>query len=141
MGNNRQKHPREILQEQLASRSVDPRVRQLKDYLRWMLAAGTTLDGMMTWLEERSEMGLFKQDEAIFVSRIFSTLVRWHDHIQKQKKLAASTRMSWEEKHRLLVEREQKRRQNCPSVSYVVKPRKLSLADRMAAGAELHGFE
>jgi len=141
MGSNRQKHPRETLQEQLASRSVDPRVRQLKDYLRWMLAAGTTLDGMMTWLEERSEMGLFKQDEAIFVSRIFSTLVRWHDHIQKQKKLAASNRMSWEEKHRLLVEREQKRRQNCPSVSYVVKPRKLSLADRMAAGAELHGFE
>ena len=141
MGSNRQKHPRETLQEQLASRSVDPRVRQLKDYLRWMLAAGTTLDGMMTWLEERSEMGLFKQDETIFVSRIFGTLVRWHDHIQKQKKLAASNRMSWEEKHRLLVEREQKRRQNCPSVSYVVKPRKLSLADRMAAGAELHGFE
>ena len=141
MGSNRQKHPRETLQEQLASRSVDPRVRQLKDYLRWMLAAGTTLDGMMTWLEERSEMGLFKQDETIFVSRIFSTLVRWHDHIQKQKKLAASTRMSWEEKHRLLVEREQKRRQNCPSASYVVTRRKLSLQERMAAGAELHGFD
>ena len=135
------RHPRETLANYLRGRSMYPEVREFKDQCKWICSV-CSLHGLEAFIYAREQMGLLHTPELMRSAEIiYGTIARWRLLIAKEQHESESARrMPWEAKQKMLVERERQRRQNSPSASYVVTRRKPTLKERMAAGAELHGF-
>ena len=135
-------HPRETLRNFVNGGSSHPEVREFKQQCRWICSVGT-LNGLAAWVDARDVMGLFDTPELQKASlSVLCSISRWEALIDAERQeREAANHVPWETRMQLINEREKQRRANCPPVGHRITRRKLSLQERMAAGAELHGFD
>lgn len=143
MGVPNSNHPRDTLRNFVNGGSSYPEVRRFKEDCRWICSVGS-LHGLAAWVDARDAMGLL--DETVELQKaslsVLCTIGRWEALIQQEREeRRAAKHVPWEIRQQMIVEREQQRRANYPTVGHRITRRKLSLQERMAAGAEKHGFE
>ena len=128
------RHPRERLAELLRTRGSTPELEAFKQQLRWIARVGGG-SGLEHWLDARRELGLMTDPQ------LELQINRWHELVEKDRVKAEPVKPSWDERQRLISEREIKMRQTVPRVGYVPptpqpSPKRLSIHERMAMGWE-----
>ena len=135
------RHPRERLAELLRTRGSTPELEAFKQQLRWIARVGGG-SGLEHWLDARRELGLLTDPQLERLAEALELQInRWHELVEKDRIKSKSVQPSWDERQRLLNEREIKRRQTVPRVGYVPptpqpSPKRLSIHERMAMGWE-----
>ena len=114
--------PRERLARLLKQSSSIPEVRAFRQQVHDIYSMGGPL-GVDNWIEARRDLGLLSgrlvNRAADELQGAIGTLI---DEATSPPEPAKPTGLSWEERHRLINERETKRRQNIAPVGYRPPP-------------------